>query len=252
MENDLLLLSGNDIPFYGAQVSIHQPTIKEIAYIGEEAFYTGCEFLRFSKDKLTEEDRNSLENKTNFEIIMSIIREQNMAIQQQKTAVLMLLSLIFPNYTIHFNVDTIDLGKPDTDEVFKITSKNYDEFLDILNSMFCLKATMGNADEYAAEGELAKRIADKLRKRHQKIAEQQSESKKKVAILSRYVSIIATGQQKNINDILGYTVYQLFDEFQRYQLKINFDIYLQAKMAGAKDLEEVDDWMKDIHSDTIE
>ena len=63
MENDLLLLSGNDIPFYGAQVSIHQPTIKEIAYIGEEAFYTGCEFLRFSKDKLTEEDRNSLENK---------------------------------------------------------------------------------------------------------------------------------------------------------------------------------------------
>ena len=252
MENDLLLLSGNDIPFYGAQVSIHQPTIKEIAYIGEEAFYTGCEFLRFSKDKLTEEDRNSLENKTNFEIIMSIIREQNIAIQQQKTAVLMLLSLIFPNYTIHFNVDTIDLGKPDTDEVFKITSKNYDEFLDILNSMFCLKATMGNADEYAAEGELAKRIADKLRKRHQKIAEQQAESKKKVAILSRYVSIIATGQQKNINDILGYTVYQLFDEFQRYQLKINFDIYLQAKMAGAKDLEEVDDWMKDIHSDTIE
>lgn len=252
MENDLLLLSGNDIPFYGAQVSIHQPTIKEIAYIGEEAFYTGCEFLRFSKDKLTEEDRNSLENKTNFEIIMSIIREQNIAIQQQKTAVLMLLSLIFPNYTIHFNVDTIDLGKPDTEEVFKITSKNYDEFLDILNSMFCLKATMGNADEYAAEGELAKRIADKLRKRHQKITEQQSESKKKVAILSRYVSIIATGQQKNINDILGYTVYQLFDEFQRYQLKINFDIYLQAKMAGAKDLEEVDDWMKDIHSDTIE
>lgn len=252
MENDLLLLSGNDIPFYGAQVSIHQPTIKEIAYIGEEAFYTGCEFLRFSKDKLTEEDRNSLENKTNFEIIMSIIREQNIAIQQQKTAVLMLLSLIFPNYTIHFNVDTIDLGKPDTDEVFKITSKNYDEFLDILNSMFCLKTTMGNADEYAAEGELAKRIADKLRKRHQKIAEQQSENKKKVAILSRYVSIIATGQQKNINDILGYTVYQLFDEFQRYQLKINFDIYLQAKMAGAKDLEEVDDWMKDIHSDTIE
>lgn len=251
MQNDLLLLSGNDIPFYGAQISIHQPTIKEIAYIGEETFYTGCEFLRFSKDKLTEEDRNSLGDKTNFEIIMSIIREQNITIQQQKTAVLMLLSLIFPNYTIRFNVDSIDLGKPDTEEVFKITNKNYDEFLDILNSMFCLKATIGNADEYEAEGELAKRIADKLRKRHQKMAEQQPESKKKVAILSRYVSIIATGQQKNINDILQYTVYQLFDEFQRYQLKINFDIYLQAKMAGAKDLEEVDDWMKDIHSDTI-
>ena len=27
-----------------------------------------------------------------------------------------------------------------------------------------------------------------------------------------------------------------------------YDIYVQAKMAGAKDLEEVDNWMKDIHS----
>lgn len=251
MKNELLLLSGNDIPFYGAQISIHQPTIKEIAFIGEETFYTGCEFLRFSKDKLDEEDRNNLEDKTNFEIIMSIIREQNLTIQQQKTAVLMLLSLIFPNYIINFDIDTINLEDVKTKEIFKITNKNYDEFLDILNSMFCLKTTIGG-DDYAAEGELAKRIADKLRKRHQKMAEQKPESKKKVAILSRYVSIIATGQQKNINDILQYTVYQLFDEFQRYQLKMNFDIYLQAKMAGAKDLEEVDDWMKDIHSDTIE
>ena len=42
MLNDLLLLSGNDIPFTGAQLTIHQPTIKEIAYVGEENFYTGC------------------------------------------------------------------------------------------------------------------------------------------------------------------------------------------------------------------
>ena len=39
MLNDLLLLSGNDIPFEQAQISIHQPTIKEIAYIGEENFF---------------------------------------------------------------------------------------------------------------------------------------------------------------------------------------------------------------------
>ena len=46
---------------------------------------------------------------------------------------------------------------------------------------------------------------------------------------------------------MNYTVYQLYDEFQRFELKQNFDIYLQAKMAGAKDMEEVDNWMKEIH-----
>ena len=54
MNNDLLLLSGNDIPFVGAQISIHQPTIKEIAYIGEEAFFSAFELFNFSKNILPE------------------------------------------------------------------------------------------------------------------------------------------------------------------------------------------------------
>ena len=98
MLNDLLLLSGNDIPFPEAQLIIHQPTIKDIGYIGEEAFFAGCEFLRFSKDKLSQEDRSRLENITNFEIIMSIIREKNPVVQRNKTCMLMVLSLLFPTY----------------------------------------------------------------------------------------------------------------------------------------------------------
>ena len=43
-------------------------------------------------------------------------------------------------------------------------------------------------------------------------------------------------------------VYQLFDEYQRFELKMQSDWYLQARLAGAKDLKEVEDWMKDIHS----
>ena len=52
MLNTLLLLSGNDIPFIQAQISIHQPTIKEIGYIGEEEFHVGSRFLLFNKDNL--------------------------------------------------------------------------------------------------------------------------------------------------------------------------------------------------------
>ena len=93
---------------------------------------------------------------------------------------------------------------------------------------------------------MAKRIADKLKKRHQKLADK--EPNKKIDIISRYVSILAVGQKKDMNTFFNYTVYQLFDEFKRYQLKEGYDIYIQAKMAGAKDLKEVDDWMADIHS----
>ena len=46
---------------------------------------------------------------------------------------------------------------------------------------------------------------------------------------------------------MHYTVFQLKDEFKRYQMKQSFDMHVQAKMAGAKDLDEVDNWMDDIH-----
>ena len=52
--NNLLLLSGNDIPFIGGKSIIHQPRIKEIAFLGEDAFYLGNNFLCFSKENLSE------------------------------------------------------------------------------------------------------------------------------------------------------------------------------------------------------
>ena len=82
MINQLLLLSGtkNDIPFLEAQINIHQPTIREIAYVGEKEFFTGCGLLNFSKEELLEkEDILNLQNSTNFEILMSIITDNKNA-----------------------------------------------------------------------------------------------------------------------------------------------------------------------------
>jgi len=56
------------------------------------------------------------------------------------------------------------------------------------------------------------------------------------------------GLNKDKNELSNYTVYQLMDEFERFQRYQSFDIYIKAKMAGAQDLEEVDNWMGDLHS----
>ena len=243
MENDLLFLSGNDIPFAPAQITIHQPNIKEIAYIGEENFFTGCELINFSKNNLIEEDKINLENKTDFDILIAILRERNAVMQKNRDCVEMVLALIFPSYSISFEEKSITLKKEE--EVHKINNGNFEQFKKILNKMFDFEKNI--EDSYNPKGDMAKRIADKLKKRHQKLAEEKKE-KKKIDILSRYISILAVGEQKDMNSLLQYTVYQLYDEFNRYRLKLDYDIYLKATMAGAKDLKEVEDWMKDIHS----
>jgi hypothetical protein len=244
MVNDLLLLSGNDIPFVPAQITIHQPTIKEIAYIGEEAFFTGCQLLNFSKNILSGEDKMNLEERTNFDILIAILREQNAVMQKNRNCVNMVLALIFPEYEISFEEDCIKLKKEN--EEHKIDNSNYEEFKSVISSVFSFGNSKDSKPDFNPSGDLAKKIAEKLNKRHQKLAE--AKPAQKVDILSRYVSILSVGTQKDMNALLNYTTYQLFDEFKRYELKMGHDIYVQAKMAGAKDLKEVEDWMQDIHS----
>ena len=245
-DNELLFLSGNDVPFIEAQLVIHQPTIKEIAYIGEEAFFTGCELLNFSKNILSEEDKVNLENKSDFDILIAILRERNAVMQRNKDCVQMVLALLFPEYTIDIAKDSIVFKKPDEEVSHYINDDNFEQFKVLLNKIFAFGDD--SIKGYNPKGELAREIADKLNKRHQKLAEANPQ-KGKIDILNRYVSILAVGSQKDMNSLLNYTVYQLFDEFKRFQLKMGYDIYLRAKMAGAKDLKEVEDWMKDIHSE---
>ena len=241
MLNEILLLSKNDIPFIEAQIIIHQPILKEIAYIGEENFYLGCELLTFSKDSLEEQDKIGLENRSDFDILMSVV-EQN---QISKTCLLSILTLIFPTYKIDMGGGVIVLM--DENGVQYIRAEHFDALKQIITEMFCLNRKNADGDDYNPGNEAARKMAERFRKARQKKAEMRGEDTSKINILSRYISILSVGLGMDINELMNYTVYQLFDVFERFELKMSFDYYVQAKMAGAKDLEEVDNWMKDIH-----
>ena len=248
--DSLLLLSGIDIPFPSATINIHQPTIKEIAFLSEPVFYKACSVLTFDKEKLHSEDKVNLEGLTNFDIIMSIMTERkDPRVRQQQTCVRMLFAILFPDYQINFTKNGIVLIKPEESEMHIISKQNFDEFLSILKEAFCLSGTTGkNSDDYNPAGDKAKKIAEKLRRGRELAAAAKGETNKEISILSRYASIIAVGNHKDLNDLMNYTIYQLYDEFGRYELKLSNDIYIQAKMAGAEGLQEVDNWMKDLHS----
>lgn len=241
MIEEILLLSGNDIPFFSAKINIHQPRIKEIAYIGEENFFMGCQLLNFSKDVLKEEDRISLENTDDFDILMTIISDNNAMVQLIN--VTMVLTLLFPEYTINFEKDGIHL-KNEKDSAI-INKENYEEFREILSYMFGLNEI--KKQDYNPKNAAAAKIAEKLRRGKEKIAELRGDSKK-IIVLSRYISILGIGLKTDMDVFFEYTVYQLYDQFKRFQLKEAFDINLKARMAGATDLEDVENWMEDIHS----
>ena len=246
MLDSLLLLSGNDIPFAEAQLTIHNPTLKEIAYVGEENFLKGYQMLNVSKNFLPEQDKVNLDTISNFDILIAILRERNAVMQKNRSCVLMVLALLFPSYAISLKKDSIALKKEGAEEEYHLNRENFENFQSIIKQMFSFSAGEQDSD-FNPDGELAARIAQKLRKRQEKLAELHNESEK-VDLYSRYASVLAIGLKQSLLEILNYTPYQLFDQIERYNLRSNYDIYLSAKMAGAKDIKDPEDWMKDVHS----
>ena len=254
--SELQLLSKNDIPFEPSKVIIHTPTCKQIGLFSEDIFWMGCQYLNFSKNNLKEQDKKRLEKLSDFEVLMTIIKNNDIAMKKNKTCMQLVLLLLFPEYKVDFLPTSIMLSRQQEDntrESHLLDKDNYSQFKEILKEIFCLTQVTGDTDKYNPGGPQAKALVQKFKKRQKKLAELKNRGKQKqtISIISQYISILSVGQKKDMNKLLQYTVYQLFDEFRRFRLKEQYDLYVKAKMAGAKDLEEIENWMGDIHSDTL-
>lgn len=237
--DELLLQTGGEIPFAIARVTIHQPRLKEIGLIGEPNFHMGSHFLLFNKNDLPSEGKVDLEKQSNFNIFMSVMNSHDGA--KHKIDALMVLALLFPEAKIKIEADKILLQLENFSS--SINEHNFKEFQGIVAQMFCL-GEEGDKEQYNPADAIAKRIADKLKKRKEKLAKAKGQDVNKINIYSKFISILSVGLKKDKNELSNYTVYQLRDEIKRFQAKQQFDIYLKAKLAGAQDLEEVENWME--------
>ena len=98
MDIRLALMTGIDIPVPELQIAVHQPTIKEISYIGEQEFFIGLQTLSINKNMIKGQGNSLLENTTNFQIFMTIMKEQET--RDKKEAIITLFQLIFPKYQV--------------------------------------------------------------------------------------------------------------------------------------------------------
>lgn len=244
----LTLLSGIDIPIPELGVNIHQPIIKEIAYIGEGSFYSAAETLIIDKDKyilqqnVSEEDKNVLSNMSNFEVFLKLVKQKDSLIYIN---VSMLLTILFPAYNIQIEERFILLTKQGSSNVVIINENNFKILQEVVTTILCLHSSTSK-DDFNPVGERARAIAEKIRKGREKAARLKGQNSKSNNLLSKYISGLGIGTNSlNIHNVFNLTIYQLLNQLERYSLYTAFNVANQAKMAGAKDVEDVD-WLKDI------
>ena len=246
MIDKLLLISGNDIPFPEARLTVHQPTLKEIAFINQTSFWIGCQLLKFNKNIFQEKDRQKLESFSNLALLLTMVQDNHIDAKKAKVNLIMILAIIFPKHTIRFENLMIILTDIETQEEFIINDQNFSILQTIVEEIFCL--THLASKQYDPSGKLAEKIANQIKAGQKKRAQLGPINQKDLTIFDRYISILATAKNKSIKEIMGYTVYQLMDEYNRFMLYYSSNQWLKLKIAGATGMDEQPDWFKDIHS----
>jgi hypothetical protein len=254
MTDRLALISGLDItvPLDDVtKIRIHQPTIKEIieSLGSENDFFIACSLLLFPKKTLQSMGKIDLSDHSDFDILLMILETDNPVIQRSAFSIKQMLSLVLPQSEITVNQGVL-LVFQDKKEMIPVNDDGFKIISDVLTDVFCLNGSTEKEEEYNPSGPMAQEIVRKLKQRKKQLAEihKKQQDGNKIT-LDRYISILAVGEQKSIRELLEYTIYQLYDEFHRFNLKQSYDTYIEIKLAGGGEKgDTIDNWMDDIHS----
>lgn len=241
MDIRLALMTGIDFPIPECQLVIHQPSLKEIAFIGEQDFFSGIQCITLNKS-MFDQGKLGLQDVTNFQIFMTIMKEKES--RDKRECVEKVLSLFFPTYKSIITPNSIIfmIGE----DTIMVDQDNFEFLQKAFSDICCLKTGPQDQSAFNPEGKKAKEIAEKLMRGRQRVAEQNGTTN--ASVFSQYISILTIGPHSiSLNDAIGLTMFQLYDLIERYSLYINWDIDIRARMAGAKVDGQPADWMKNIH-----
>lgn len=233
-------MCGTDIPVPECQLTIHQPKIQEISFIGEQNFFTGAQCLTLNKSMFVQ-DKTVLNDVNNFHIFMMIMQEKQA--KEQKVAVQEVLTLLFPKYKVLFTPNSL-LFQAENGSII-IDENNFEQLQDVLRLVFCSKNGPMDQQAYNPAGDKAREIAKKLMRGRERIAVEKGENT--VSAFTQYISMLSVGLHLAVQQLTDLTMFQLYDLVERYMLWVNWDIDIKSRLAGGKPDHEPDNWMKNLH-----
>lgn len=240
MDTRLALMCGTEYPIPECEISIHQPTIKEIAYIGETDFFTGVQCLCLNKTMFVK-DESLLGDTSNFQIFMTIMSEPDTV--DKKFAVQQVLTLFLPDYKVIMTPRSLLLSGQGTTK--QIDETNFEHLQNALSTICCLRTGPMDQQSFNPANAKAREIAEKLMRGRQRVAAEKGQTN--ISVFSQYLSILTVGLHISLVEIMKLTMFQLYDLVERYSLYVNWDIDIRCRLAGGKPDSQPDNWMKSIH-----
>lgn len=243
-----LYLSGGQVAVPECGIFVTPPTARQIAQYGEDKFFEAISLITRLEDIVLEikQGDSRLSRYDNFQILMMILQEQ----EEMEDIFVSFFELICPNFTISFGDKSIDFKADGSEYVNgRIHTYNYQSLKIILSELFLPQDVQD--EQYNPANEAAAKIAEKLRKAKEQIKNQRRpDGEDKTSIIALYTSTIAVGMCLDINTVYNYTMFQIYDIYNRYWLKSKYDMYMKISttpMMDTSNMEEPRQWAQNLY-----
>lgn len=247
------LLAGLPIEVPNANIAITQPHVKDIAAFGEDDFFMGLQMF-IKADSVIAPIKEGNPQLAMLDTFQLLIVGMNQDIHM-RLLIESFLNFVMPNYEIQLAPGSINFKDPGANQIVgQLNPMNFVMFQETLQSCFLpLNLEADDTPEYNPANEQAAAIAEKLKRGAEKVKQlkaAEDKSKGSQSLLANYASVLSIGLGIDINIILGYTLFQLFDGFRRYTTKMQFDLYQKVSTTPLMDTSKMkvpDDWLSDIY-----
>jgi hypothetical protein len=145
------------------------------------------------------------------------------------------------------NTGIFYIGKSD----LSLNKNNFYEFQSIIKKRNCLENI--EADKENPANEMARLLLEKRKKAREKLAKAKSISDgedNEPLTIADLISIFAEAEKMKLEDVFKYDIYQFNNQFSRMKIFKDYDVNIQALLAGAKSDEiNLKHWLGKINND---
>lgn len=255
------LVAGTPIPIPELGVEFHQPTLKQIAQMGESNFYQSLAVFMTKKEdylaelekrfenspELLEEVKGRLAFMNNFQLVLSILDANKESIGILRS----FLFVVFPNLSkcfideiamiLSFKVGVKEDGSPEIKQVI-INEGEFNAIAEVVQDLFASEEL--NKSAFNPANDKAASIAAKIEARRAKVAAENGLDKKKTSMIATSISILSTIGFTPLDTILNYTLPQLGFQLDRAKQFVSYETQMTlGAFSGLKDV-EIADWAK--------
>ena len=230
-----LLLSGQDIPIEECNIIIHQPTIKQIVAFKETSFIGAIQIFINVKENANKirEINSEAESFNDFQILMAILNQKD----ENRQNVDIFFQLVFPRYKTEIRDSEICFYF-ENKRVGMVNSFNYESFCEKIKQVFGLPF---DNKKYNPANSKAAELVEKFKQREEILARREGKNSNTPSLFGSYISILSVGLQLDINILFNYTAFQLYDIFERYWKKVNYDFYQRVSTMPMMDTSKMEE-----------